>query len=74
MEGEAKYARGRDRWIIKGSGRWRASDNRWGVSSTIPNVKEQKAASGCKQWHADKCSTTGSIKKKKKALIHSTGV
>ena len=74
MEEEAKYARGRDQWIIKGSGRWRSFCNRRGVSSTIPNVREQKAAFGCKQWCADKCSTTGSIKKKKKAVICSTGV
>lgn len=46
-----------------------ASDDRLGINlSTVTNVKEKKAASGWKQWCADKCSTTGSIKTRK-ALI-----
>ena len=52
--------------LSKVAGGGGASDDRQGVFSTLPNVKEQKAASGCKQWHADKCSTTGSIYLKKK--------
>lgn len=41
-----------------------ASDNLWGISSILTNVKEKKFVSGYKQWCADKCLITGSLGKK----------
>lgn len=49
--------------ISEAVGDEKGSDNRWGISSILTNVKEKKFVSGYKQWCVDKCLITGSAKK-----------